>query len=132
MLDHSSLSRPSAAARTSLLVAALLLGVAPLAAKTSSSDAEITREALPGEARETLALIHRGGPYHYDRDGIVFGNRERLLPENPRGYYHEYTVSTPGVRSRGTRRIICGGPAKAPDACWYTDDHYQSYKRIRE
>jgi ribonuclease T1 len=61
----------------------------------------------------------------------VFGNRERVLPDRPRGYYREYTVRTPGERSRGARRIVCGGPPSAPDACFYTSDHYQSFQRIR-
>ena len=109
-----------------------MLVATSLWAKTPLIDAEIARTALPQEARETLALIHRGGPFRYDRDGIVFGNREKILPAKPRDYYHEYTVGTPGVKSRGARRIICGGPAKTPDACWYTEDHYQSFMRIRE
>jgi ribonuclease T1 len=86
---------------------------------------------LPAEARQTQERILSGGPFPYARDGTVFGNRERLLPRNKRGYYREYTVQTPGARSRGARRIICGGekPA-APDACYYTADHYASFKRI--
>src|SRR5580704_11427830 len=69
----------------------------------------VSASTLPAEARATLERIHTGGPFPYERDGVVFGNRERLLPPEPRGYYHEYTVPTPGVRSRGARRIICGG-----------------------
>ena len=84
--------------------------------------------ALPPEARETLRDIKRGGPFAYERDGVVFGNRERLLPNHPRGYYHEYTVKTPGVGTRGARRIISG----APSEFYYTADHYQSFKSIRE
>jgi ribonuclease T1 len=87
---------------------------------------------LPKEAQQVYALIGKGGPFHYDRDGVAFGNREKLLPSKPRGYYHEYTVRTPGVKNRGARRVICGGPKTAPDACYYTDDHYQSFRRIRE
>ena len=90
------------------------------------------RSALPKEAQDVLARIHSGGPFHYSRDGIVFGNRERILPAEKRGYYHEYTVRTPGARDRGARRIICGGAKRAPAACWYTDDHYASFRRIRE
>ena len=82
--------------------------------------------------RDVHALIRKGGPFRYDRDGVVFGNREQLLPAKPRGYYHEYTVRTPGVKNRGARRIVCGGPKTAPDACYYTDDHYRSFRRIRE
>src|SRR5689334_19969814 len=91
------------------------------------TDAEISVRALPGEARDVLALVKRGGPFPYERDGIVFGNRERLLPPQPRGYYHEYTVPTPGVTTRGARRIICGGPRKSPEVCYYTADHYRSF-----
>ncbi len=88
----------------------------------------ITVDELPQEARATLQAIKRGGPYAYDRDGVVFGNFERILPKQSRGYYHEYTVKTPGVRSRGARRIISG---KASEY-YYTNDHYQTFKRIRE
>ncbi len=83
---------------------------------------------LPNEARETLRAIKQGGPFAYERDGVVFGNFERALPKQSRGYYHEYTVKTPGVRSRGARRIISG---KASEY-YYTNDHYQTFKRIRE
>ena len=85
---------------------------------------------LPREAREVLVLIPDGGPFAHERDGVSFGNRERLLPARPRGYYREYTVRTPHERSRGARRIVCGGTPTAPDACFYTDDHYQSFRRI--
>jgi ribonuclease T1 len=86
---------------------------------------------LPVEARQTEQLIRKGGPFAYAKDGSVFGNRERLLPANARGYYREYTVKTPGARNRGARRIVCGGsqPTK-PDACYYTSDHYASFARI--
>jgi len=78
-----------------------------------------------------LDLIYRGGPFAHDKDGVVFGNRERLLPASARGYYREYTVRTPGERSRGARRIVCGGNQPAtPDACFYTDDHYASFRKI--
>ena len=83
---------------------------------------------LPAEARDTLRAIKQGGPYAYDRDGVVFKNYERILPKQPRGYYREYTVRTPGVRNRGARRIVCGPPVE----CYYTADHYRSFKRIRE
>jgi ribonuclease T1 len=87
---------------------------------------------LPREAVNTLNLIVAGGPYPYNKDGVVFGNRERLLPPQRRGYYHEYTVSTPRARNRGARRIVCGGPLRRTDNCFYTDDHYQSFNRIIE
>ncbi len=90
--------------------------------------AQIHLAELPAEARQTLQLIKRGGPFPYARDGISFGNREGLLPSQPRNYYREFTVPTPGLKHRGARRIIAG---KAADY-WYTEDHYRSFKRIRE
>jgi ribonuclease T1 len=92
---------------------------------------EVALADLPKEARELRASISKGGPFHYSRDGVVFGNRERILPAKPRGYYHEYTVRTPGARGRAARRMVCGGPQTMPDACYYSDDHYQSFRRIR-
>ena len=121
---------PGAARRFApmLVVAVALASVA--CARTS--DATIARAQLPAEARQTLANIRSGPPFPYERDGVSFGNREKLLPAQPRGYYHEYTVRTPGERTRGARRIVCGGQKSAPDACWYSDDHYQSFRRIVE
>ena len=84
---------------------------------------------LPPEARETLRLIDAGGPYPHRRDGVVFGNYERILPKRPRGYYREYTVPTPGSRDRGARRIVTGGDP--PAVFYYTADHYQSFRRIQ-
>ena len=87
--------------------------------------------ALPAQAQTTHRLILAGGPFPHRKDGSVFGNRERLLPGKRRGYYHEYTVETPGARDRGARRIVCGGtPVTAPEACFYTADHYSTFKRI--
>jgi ribonuclease T1 len=83
---------------------------------------------LPPEAGETLRLIRQGGPFPYARDGSVFGNYEKRLPRQQRGYYHEYTVKTPGVRNRGARRIVCGPPVE----CYYTNDHYETFRQIRE
>ena len=81
---------------------------------------------LPPEAHATLALIDRGGPFPHRQDGSVFQNRERLLPQRPRGHYREYTVDTPGLGHRGARRIVTGGD---PPAEWYyTADHYQSFR----
>ena len=85
---------------------------------------------LPAEARQTLALIREGGPYPYEKDGTVFGNYERKLPRQRRGYYTEYTVKTPRIHSRGARRIIAGGRDGRPTEFYYTDDHYQTFRRI--
>jgi ribonuclease T1 len=91
----------------------------------------ISQTQLPDEALATERLIRGGGPFPHAKDGSTFGNRERILPAQRRGYYREYTVRTPGARDRGTRRIVCGGSKPvAPDACFYTDDHYASFKRI--
>jgi ribonuclease T1 len=87
---------------------------------------------LPPEAVKTLNLIAAGGPYPYEKDGVVFGNRERLLPPRQRGFYHEYTVPTPRAHNRGARRIVCGGPLRRTDNCYYSDDHYASFNRIIE
>jgi ribonuclease T1 len=87
---------------------------------------------LPRPGREVYELIRRGGPFPHDKDGTVFGNRERLLPIERRGYYREYTVATPGSRDRGARRIVCGGPMRTPHACYYTADHYASFRKIVE
>jgi guanyl-specific ribonuclease Sa len=84
---------------------------------------------LPPEAHGTLRLIARGGPFPYPQDGSVFGNRERRLPGKPRGYYHEYTVDTPGLNHRGTRRIITGG--QPPVIYYYTDDHYDTFRSFQ-
>jgi ribonuclease T1 len=86
--------------------------------------------SLPPEAQTTYQLIHAGGPFPYQKDGTVFQNRERLLPSKNRGYYREYTVKTPRSRDRGARRIVCGGPPKTPEHCYYTADHYASFSRI--
>lgn len=85
-------------------------------------------EGLPPEALDTLALIARGGPYPHRQDGTAFNNFERRLPSRPRGYYREFTVRTPGLSHRGPRRIVTGG--QPPSEYWYTDDHYESFRRI--
>ena len=88
---------------------------------------------LPREAHETYQAIRKGGPFPYEKDGTVFGNREQLLPRQDRGFYREYTVRTPGERNRGARRIVCGGPVPAePKACYYTQDHYASFRMMVE
>ena len=86
----------------------------------------ISISALPPEGRATLALVASGGPFPYDRDGAVFRNREGILPDEPRGYYREYTVATPGSDDRGARRIVAGARGER----YYTDDHYSSFRRI--
>ncbi len=113
-----------------LLLSGLLLWL-PLAQARDAQGAALPVVALsqlPAEARTTLRLIEQGGPFPYARDGIVFQNREHRLPEHPRGYYHEYTVPTPGVKHRGARRIVCGVPRE----CYYSGDHYRTFQRIQE
>lgn len=100
---------------------------------TSTADvtSHIALSRLPEQGQQTYRLIFLGGPFPYEKDGSVFGNRERLLPSRKRGYYREYTVRTPRVRHRGARRIVCGGwVAYRPKACYYTADHYDSFQFI--
>ena len=118
-------------------VAACLVGCAALCgpqaaqARTSGLGAPVAYADLPAQARQTEKLILAGGPFPYSRDGVVFMNREGRLDRKPRGYYHEYTVPTPGAHDRGARRIICGGPRLTePDACFFTQDHYNSFHQI--
>ena len=93
--------------------------------------APVALQDLPKEGQETYLLIRQGGPFRYEKDGVVFGNRERLLPQATRGFYREYTVRTPGEKSRGARRIVCGGEqASLPKKCFYTQDHYASFREI--
>jgi ribonuclease T1 len=102
-------------------------------ARTSAScalDQSIAVKDLPKQGQDTLALIESGGPFPHDRDGVPFSNRERILPKERRGYYREYTVRTPGVKNRGARRIVCGGDQRKIDQCYYSDDHYKSFKCI--
>jgi ribonuclease T1 len=135
-------------ARKSLRMKCVLIGAFTLCALSGSVPGAFARDytapadanaqgtvalaQLPREAANTLNLIAAGGPYPYEKDGIVFGNRERLLPAHRRGYYHEYTVPTPRARNRGARRIVCGGPLQRTDNCYYSDDHYTSFNRIVE
>lgn len=125
-------TRPVVRAAALFLAAALLCASTVHARQSPEALPEVAVTTLPREARDVLAQIRAGGPFRYERDGVVFGNREKLLPANARGYYHEYTVPTPGARNRGARRIVCGGPKTSPAACFYTGDHYQSFARIRE
>ena len=112
-------------------LALLLVFVGSLAAcspPAGSGSGLPSHAGLPPEAIETLALIQRGGPFPYRKDGTTFQNRERLLPAKPRGYYREYTVPTPGSRDRGARRIVAGG--NPPEVFYYTADHYRSFRQI--
>ena len=96
----------------------------------SASESTISVAQLPSQGQDMMRLIYAGGPFKYDKDGVVFGNRERILPAKNRGFYREYTVKTSGERTRGARRIVCGGlQPTAPDACYYTDDHYASFRK---
>ena len=104
-------------------------GSAPLVTRAPSDT--IALAALPPQGRDVMVQIRQGGPFRYEKDGTVFGNRERLLPRHKRGFYREYTVPTPGLSHRGARRIVCGGTqVQTPEACYYTEDHYASFKRI--
>lgn len=102
-------------------------------AQTSPELSSIALSELPPQGRRTYGLIRLGGPFPYDKDGSVFGNRERILPSRKRGYYREYTVETPRSRDRGAQRIVCGGlEPQTPQACYYTRDHYASFHYIIE
>ncbi|MBI5331820.1 MAG: ribonuclease N [Betaproteobacteria bacterium] len=111
------------------LLALLPFGAQAFLGFKAAGYGEIPVAQLPPEAQQTLALIQRGGPYPHAKDGTVFGNREGLLPKQTRGFYREFTVSTPGARDRGARRIVMGGEGRD---YWYTTDHYRSFRRIRE
>jgi ribonuclease T1 len=138
-------SSGKAAAFRRITAAALLMVAVTLPAVHAKTDAgeaavaigTIAVADLPGQARTTLKLIKQGGPFPFPRkDGSTFGNRERTLPRQPRGYYSEYTVKTPASRDRGARRIIAGkgstGNPATSGEYYYTDDHYASFKRILE
>jgi len=120
--------------RALLLAAAtaVVVTVAPVNAQRGPAPppaaATVPAAELPREARATIALIRKGGPFPYARDGAVFSNREGMLPRQKRGYYREYTVKTPGERTRGARRIIAGSGGEL----YYTEDHYNHFRRIRE
>lgn len=109
--------------------AALVLTTSAATAFAFSNDVALSE--LPKQAQSTYALIQQGGPFPFEKDGVVFGNRERQLPQQKRGYYREYTVKTPSTKNRGPIRIVCGGEKSKPmSACYYTNDHYASFKRI--
>lgn len=111
-----------------LLLLWLAIGSAVVFGRENVAVDWISVSELPREARQTLALIKTDGPFPYSRDGIIFNNFEKRLPRQPRGYYREYTVKTPWRRDRGPRRIVAG----REDEYYYTADHYQSFRRIRE
>ena len=119
-----------------VVVASGLAAGAAVHTRTPEAPAAVTPVAvasLPPEARQTYQRILSGGPFPYQKDGTVFGNRERLLPPRARGHYREYTVKTPGAADRGARRIVCGGsPPNRPETCYYTGDHYASFSRIAQ
>jgi ribonuclease T1 len=116
-----------------LCVAAAILPGAVFARTPARVDvtAVISMDELPKQGVQIYRLIHQGGPFASEKDGTVFGNRERLLPLERRGYYLEYTVPTPGLRHRGAKRIVCGGQRTIPDVCYYTADHYASFRKIQ-
>ena len=115
---------------TAVAASAATIGAARATGPVTASDSVVLAE-LPREAQRTEQLIRAGGPFPYAKDGTTFGNRERLLPRRERGYYREYTVPTPGASNRGARRIVCGGvPVRQPEVCYYSDDHYASFRRI--
>jgi ribonuclease T1 len=119
-----------------LAAAFVLLGPLPAIARGPAVDGFVAVQSLPREARATYELIFSGGPFPYAKDGITFGNYENMLPRQRRGYYHEYTVRTPGARNRGARRIVCGGEPRdwarnRPAECFYSDDHYRTFRQIR-
>jgi len=114
----------------------LLSAVAAARSGPAATVGEISAAALPAQARTVLARIKSGGPFAYAKDGSIFGNRERRLPQRERGYYREYTVDTPGARDRGARRIVAGagatGDVRTSGEYYYSDNHYNSFRRIHE
>ena len=117
----------------SVVVGFLLVGTLAQAKGPVEGLGSVALSVLPPEAQQTQRLIFAGGPFPFAKDGVVFGNFERVLPRRERGFYREYTVRTPGSRDRGARRIVCGGTQPTrPDACFYTADHYASFKHIAQ
>jgi ribonuclease T1 len=119
------------------LAITVLVGTSSVARESTPkvlSISEMSAGELPVQGRDTLVLIRKGGPFPYAKDGSIFGNRERMLPKQARGYYKEFTVKTPGSRDRGARRIVCGGDTTSAQksSCYYTADHYATFKRIKE
>ena len=146
-----SIMAPLISVRRSLLSAAFLTGVvlscvagclpsealarrhAKPETKSETTDAAqvVALSSLPEAAQEVHRHVLIGGPFLYSKDGDVFGNYERALPRQPRGFYKEYTVPTPGAHDRGARRIVCGGKDdRQPETCFYSKDHYQHFQQI--
>ena len=117
---------------TGFLLAAVFVSGVVQAKGSAIADPQvtITVSELPRQGVQIYDSIRQGRPFVHEKDGVVFGNRERLLPIQKRGFYREYTVATPGARNRGIRRIVCGGQPRSPDICYYTADHYASFRRI--
>ena len=136
MVFNSFMSRFVAASAVTLACLVCVTCPSLVQAKTPPSvlvggQTTVALSDLPKQGKETYEQILKGGPFAYDKDGTVFGNRERILPAEKRGFYREYTVKTPYARNRGAKRIVCGGlKPSTPEACYYSDDHYASFKRI--
>jgi len=137
VINNPKAARIVAVVVIAMLVITLAASLFGCAARTAEKKPDVDAESglrivatadLPREAQDTLKLIEQGGPYPYSRDGVVFGNLEKILPKHDRGYYHEYTVKTPGEKDRGARRIVTGNAQER----YYTDDHYKSFRRIAE
>lgn len=107
----------------------LLAALAFNASFNTGNQAPVSQAQFDPELSKTLALIAQGGPYPHRQDGTVFHNREQKLPSKPRGYYHEFTVRTPGVKNRGARRVVTGG--EPPEVYYYTEDHYQNFVMLK-
>ena len=135
MINNPKAARIVAAVVIAMLVITLAASLFGCSASKPASESRtdptsgltlVAAADLPQEAQQTLKLIDEGGSFPYDRDGVVFSNFEKILPQQDRGYYHEYTVKTPGEKDRGARRIVTG----KGDGRYYTDDHYKSFRRI--
>ncbi len=119
-------------ARTSSIFLVVLFFSLNVFAKSTTQLDIVEVASLPKEAQSMLMLIKQGGSFPYEKDGAIFGNYESKLPKQKRGYYHEYTVKTPRAHNRGARRIIAGGQPMTSGEYYYTDDHYDSFKKIRQ
>jgi ribonuclease T1 len=137
VINNPKTARIVAVVVIAMLVITLAASLFGCAAESKAGSGDVDQESglkyvavadLPKQAQDTLKLIDQGGPYPYSRDGVVFGNLEKILPKHDRGYYHEYTVKTPGEKDRGARRIVTGNAGER----FYTDDHYKSFRRIAE